>query len=165
MGGRRQQLVGDGGAHRRRDSHDVRRLRREALDPHHDDVSQNGRQGFGVAGCCQLLSKERVATRPRQHGVDEGPVGRTPDDVGEQTCDFDPIQPRQLDLRDAGVPAEFREEAAKRASSFDLVCTIGGNQHDSVVVKVAGQEVDHFDAGGVGPLEVFENEHDRGARR
>ena len=72
-----------------------------------------------------------------------------------------PVETGQLELRDARVPAELGEETAKRAASFDLVSSVRGNHQHRVVVQVAGQEVDYFDAGGVGPLQVLEDEHYR----
>ena len=160
-GGGGQQLVVHRRPRRSRDPDHVRCLRGEALDPHHHDVSKHCWECLGVPRCRKFFCEEGVATRTRQHGVDEGPVGRTSDDVGEESRDLDPVETGQLELRDARVPAELGEETPKRAASFDLVSSVRGNHEHRVVVQVAGQEVDYFDAGGVGPLQVFEDEHYR----
>ena len=112
--------------------------------------------GTVPSGGEDLRDEERVAGRAFVEVA--AVVGvRVPDERGDR----DAGEGRQGDPRRT-LARQLPERDPQRMRPVELVVTVGGDDEGREVVEPAGQEPEDVEGGGVGPVEVLEDEDRRG---
>lgn len=162
-----QQWVLDGGASLGDEAHHALGGVGQHLDPHEQQVAQ----GFGEPGVAaarpagdELLDEEGVAVGAFEDGVDEALVGLGGEDPGELAAYLRPVEAGQLDPLDGTEAVQFGEEGPQRVAAVDVVRTVGGDDDETPAVQGAEEVGEEVPGGGVGPVQVLQDEHDGAVR-
>ena len=162
LGHRREQLVVDPGAGRRRDTEDLLALLRDGRHPGQDDVAQPRRQvavGRLSGGGEDLLGVERVPAGPRPDPVDEVRGGHLAELVGQQVRQLIAVEPAEVDPVDPVGALQLRDIRADHVSRVQLVGAQGGQDEHPVVAQVSGQERQQVARRRIRPLQILDHEH------
>ncbi len=157
--------AGDG----RRPQHLLRRVR-YAFHARQQQLGQPGRQRAlrGVRARRrgqELLGVVGVSFRALHQGVEGGGgqgqrgVRRVGQDFGQGGGGERP----EFDQRDHGQPEQLRDHAAQRVAAVQVVGAVRPDDRDALAVQHAGEERDQVTRGGVGPVQVLDDQQDRAA--
>lgn len=186
---RGQQGMGERPGGHRQEAGAVDRGVGEALDPGHQQVAQRGPQPAAVlVPGDQLLDEERVALGPGADAPDElvrlGTGGAPPgprlgpgvvlpselalmvtvDDGGHELGHLRIAEAQEVHAAHGGASLQRRHQLAGGAARVHLVDADRRHDHEALVTHVAGQELERGGRRGVGPVQVLEDQHDRGRR-
>ena len=133
-------------------------------DPGQQDLPQRRRQpatiGLGP-GAEQLLHEERVAVGSAVDLIDEVRCRRRVEDRRKELTGVRGVE--SLDLQALHQPAavELGEPRQKRMAAMQLVGPEGHDQDDPIRAELSDEERDGLARGGVGPVEVLDDEDHR----
>ena len=85
-----------------------------------------------------------------------------PDDRGELLGQLHLRERAQVDALDAPGAHELGQQRAQRVRAADVVDAIGPDDQDALALEVAHEEADQVARRGIGPVEVLQDQHDRG---
>lgn len=109
----------------------------------------------------EFLDEEGVAVGAFEDFLDEAGVGFGGEDAGELAVHLDAGEAGEFDAADGAEPVEFGEEGAQRVAPVDVVGAVAGDDHDPAPAEGAEEVGEEVPGGGVGPVEVLQDEHDR----
>ncbi len=170
-GGGPDQVVGGAAAgDGRRPQHLLRRVR-HAFHARQQQRGQPGRQRAPGAVLSarrrgqELLGVVGVPFRPLHQGVEGGGgqgqrgVRHVGQDLGQGSGGERP----EFDQRDHRQPQQLRDHAAQRVAAVQVVGAVRPDDRDALAVQHAGEERDQVARGGVGPVQVLDDQQDRAA--
>jgi hypothetical protein len=133
------------------------------LDPTAEQIPQGGWElvRAGPDRAEQLLGEERVALRPGEHRVSQLGRWRCAQDADQLRHGLGPVQPGQLHALDpvgAGQLGQVRAEALVAR----LVVAVGDHHQEPLAAQVPAQEREQVAGGPVGPVQVLQNQDQRG---
>src|SRR5262249_274637 len=114
--------------------------------------------GLADGGGQQLLGKEGVSLRTRLDAVDQGWLGRPSEDGRQQLPHLDPGKRTNLDWPCVTAAFELAEYGPQRVAPVEVVEAVGADQRDAAPPTVADQEHKQVPCGGVGPVQVLEDQ-------
>ncbi|CAM5496415.1 hypothetical protein STANM309S_00324 [Streptomyces tanashiensis] len=160
-----EQSVLDGGAALGDDPGDPLGGLGERLDPHEQEVAQGVAElaggAAGLVGDDEFLDEEGVAVGAFEDLFDESGVGFGGEDAGELAVHLGAGEAGEFDAADGAEPVEFGEEGAQRVAAVDVVGAVAGDDHDPAAAQGAQEVGEQVPGGGVGPVQVLQDEHDR----
>ena len=109
----------------------------------------------------ELLGIERVALRARVQAVGEVGLGLVVEDAGQLLGHLGAGEALERDPLDARGALELWQDGTQRVAAVQLVGAVGGEQEDRLGPRVADEEDEEVPGGGVGPVQVLDDQHDR----
>ena len=135
--------------------------RRAALDPQHDHIAQRGRKRGG-AGRRELLRRRTGCLRcgGARHRAATSRVGaRGCPAINDRRRVA--VEPGELEARHAHGGARVRRACERSiVASTSSLAKRADEQERRLSPRLRVEEVDDLDAGRVGPVEIFEHDHD-----
>ena len=113
----------------------------------------------------QFLDEERVAIRAAMDLIGEIGGRRRPEDRRQQRLGLGWFEAAQVDPLDATAALEFGQPRQERVAPVELVRPERHHQHDPVGAQVPDEERDGLAGRRVGPMEILDDEQDRGDLR
>jgi hypothetical protein len=155
--------MGDRSSSDRGDAYDLLRVVVERRKARRQHISKRAGQRLAADGACreQLLGKERIAIRAREHLVGHLALRYLSQDPGHLLHQLALIEAGKLDALDRGEAGQFRDEPNKRMALMNGLDP--GRRHDQPALGLhrSRQVDDEVERRGVGPLQVFDRDHDR----
>jgi len=119
-------------------------------------------RGTVVAGHEQLLDEEGVAIRSSMDPIGQVARGRRTQDRLEHLAGVSRIEPLQVHPFDPAAAVELGEPREERVPPVQLVRAEGHDQNDPIRSDVADEERDGLPGRHIGPMQVLDDEDDRG---
>ena len=161
IGGLVEQLVVEALADGER-AQDLLRVLGQPLDAHHQRVAQRGGQrAAALAGGEQLLHEQRVALAARVEAVEQLGAGRRTEDVLQRGGELVAAQRTEGHAAHARVALQLGQQRAQGVAAVQLVEAVRADDEHALAAQRVGQEGDEGARGGVGPVEILEDQHDR----
>ena len=163
-----QQRVGDPAAGDARDPHQLLGAGGQLVEPGGEHVGEGPGQlgqavratAVGGGGGEELLGEVGVAVgaavHVEHHLARDGPTAQQPEVaaelVGAERGEVDPL--------DDGQPRQLAEQRSERVAAVQVVGAVGGDHEHALVPQAGGDEAQQVAAGGVGPVQVLDDEQD-----
>lgn len=163
-GYRREQVGGHPPPGDSGDAQDALRLFGQGGHPAQEDVAQRLGNAIRVrfgARCEQFLDEERVALGPPGDAVDEPRRRDVLEDCRDELVQLIPPEPGQLYPPDPGQALHLGQPQAEGMPAVELVRPVRADHREPLRARIAGKERGHVPGRSVGPVEVFEDQHDR----
>ena len=158
----------DASARHGHDADDGLRRFRESHDPGEQHLAEGRRQttiGGILAGPEQFLDEERIAVRAPMDLGDEIVVRRCPEDRRQERRRLARVEAMKVEAFDPPASLEFGQPRQERVAPMKLVRTEGHDQHDPIGAQVPDEEGDGLARRRVGPMQILDDEQDRGRLR
>ncbi len=162
---REQEVVGHASpAHRGEPGH-LARGRAEPLQPVEQHLGQPVGHAGAVPGGEELLGEVRVALGAGQDPAHDRGRDRPAGQGGEERGHALGVERGQLHPADVGQPRQVAQQAADRVGPVQVVAAVAGHDQDALPAHPAQEVPEQVTAGGVGPVQVLQDQQDGGRRR
>ena len=115
-----------------------------------------------IGGGGQFLGEERVPVGTPGDRIDERRGRRRAGDAGQQLDQLAALEPRQIDAIDARLALGLGQPRGQWMAAMQFVAAEGRDHEQSLVARIARQEGEQVAGRTVGPVQVLDDEHDRG---
>ncbi len=113
----------------------------------------------------ELLDEERDALAEGVDAVDRRRLRLVPQELRGHLRDLGSVQPAEFPPRGTAGAVELAERGAEGVTALHLVGAVRGDQQKLTPLQHPDEEPQQLERGGVGPVEVFEDHHDRAVGR
>ena len=113
-----------------------------------------------VDGGDQLLGEERIAVGPAGDRIDQRLRRRPARDGRQQLDELVALETPDVDPLDTRLTFGLGQPARQRMPAVELIGAEGPDDQEAFVASVSGEEREQVSGRAIGPVEVFDDQHD-----